>query len=217
MRFNPRPHAEGDELLFIRHRLVKSFNPRPHAEGDIKHNFFFGAKTVSIHALTRRATSVSCVTASKPRVSIHALTRRATFSKVVYRKITLFQSTPSRGGRLPIHQFSALIPKFQSTPSRGGRLDKLGLTPRSAAVSIHALTRRATLSFSVLQLRIAVSIHALTRRATQLVRIHRTKRNVSIHALTRRATYPCCLSSCYIIVSIHALTRRATIFASCLS
>ena len=66
-----RPKDEGREPAKI------SFNPRPHAEGDkiekVTHLYFF--------------------------VSIHALTRRATSSFLNFISICLFQSTPSRGGR----------------------------------------------------------------------------------------------------------------------
>ena len=99
-------------------------------------------------------------------VSIHALTRRATsfFSQIF--KILEFQSTPSRGGRLLIKRFTKIIfgfnPRphaegdlayqkiyqdyfrFQSTPSRGGRHVVSDVNYNINPVSIHALTRRAT-------------------------------------------------------------------------
>ena len=55
-------------------------------------------------------------------------------------------------------------------------------------VSIHALTRRATLLIAMVERLFAVSIHALTRRATNLHIIAANFHRVSIHALTRRAT-----------------------------
>ena len=99
-------------------------------------------------------------------VSIHALTRRATLIALVPMDSDLFQSTPSRGGRQTFFAYIMGFVKFQSTPSRGGRPGALepapwptGFNPRphaegdlractalqKAEVSIHALTRRATL------------------------------------------------------------------------
>ena len=54
--FNPRPHAEGDFNSAVRFPSVGCFNPRPHAEGDNLRQLRRGVRSVSIHALTRRAT-----------------------------------------------------------------------------------------------------------------------------------------------------------------
>ena len=55
------------------------------------------------------------------RVSIHALTRRATNFLILQHLNSLFQSTPSRGGRhIPMYGGPSTF-EFQSTPSRGGR------------------------------------------------------------------------------------------------
>ena len=55
-------------------------------------------------------------------------------------------------------------------------------------VSIHALTRRATVLPIAGNERLCVSIHALTRRATEISTDDLKLVHVSIHALTRRAT-----------------------------
>ena len=122
-----------------------SFNPRPHAEGDEETRKILQNNSVSIHALTRRATNLSRRSLQTlKKVSIHALTRRATAQKFADNVQAMFQSTPSRGGRpLPtdrwLHQRA-----FQSTPSRGGRRDAKFFSNFDFRVSIHALTRRAT-------------------------------------------------------------------------
>ena len=100
----------------------------------------------------------------------------------------LFQSTHSRGVRLPVAHIRHAICRFQSTHSRGVRLpgaqpapeDGLCFNPRTHEecdirtasivdankVSIHALTRSATLDELLKKYQDYVSIHALTRSAT---------------------------------------------------
>ena len=121
------------------------FNPRPHEEGD----------------------TVRCICDCKVKISIHALTRRATSLASWLTIWTKFQSTPSRGGRPLLafvaqqiinfnprpHEEGDLIvsvrttPRngFQSTPSRGGRPVRLAPDYAFYQISIHALTRRATM------------------------------------------------------------------------
>ena len=77
---------------------------------------------------------------------------------------------------------------FQSTPSRGGRLVQIIVDTLAPVVSIHALTRRATAGSLAKAHTFQVSIHALTRRATNLSIYQLITNRVSIHALTRRAT-----------------------------
>ena len=123
----------------------------------------------------------------------------------------LFQSTPSRGGRLAVAAWRIVIRAFQSTPSRGGRpyatvlfatTDWFQSTP----------SRGGRLYFpeegSELE---KVSIHALTRRATKSLchrlRAH-TRFNPRPHAEGDTRARPILPGPCG--VSIHALTRRAT-------
>ena len=143
--FNPRPHAEGDEVFIVvsvvevefqstpsrggRHIYIErenappSFNPRPHAEGDY------------IYSTT-------------------------TFKK------KLFQSTPSRGGRPHLLFFCSqnFFVSIHALTRRATRRCKFCYARKF--VSIHALTRRATRRFPRAMARELVSIHALTRRAT---------------------------------------------------
>ncbi len=76
---------------------------------------------VSIHALARRATPELGQDLHGRAVSIHALARRATFKAPDASTPDLFQSTPSHGGRQ--NQGFSFPPGlwFQSTPSHGGR------------------------------------------------------------------------------------------------
>ena len=122
--FNPRPHAEGDQIEKQSKSLLERFNPRPHAEGDLAKSRNFRWITVSIHALTRRATHRDPNKSLANNVSIHALTRRATRSIVSKVVDFEFQSTPSRGGRRITLNFGTQSLEFQSTPSRGGRPSK---------------------------------------------------------------------------------------------
>ena len=55
---------------------------------------------------------------------------------------------------------------FQSTPSHGGRLYHRSIAHYKPCVSIHALTWRATTGFIFFLTDDRVSIHALTWRAT---------------------------------------------------
>ena len=78
-------------------------------------------------------------------------------------------------------------------------------------VSIHALTRRATVEIITFIFVYVVSIHALTRRATKgddLVG-HEECFNPRPHAEGDRGKIDRFLD---MLVSIHALTRRATLY-----
>jgi len=99
--FNPRPRVEGDEHEEYRTSHYVSFNPRPRVEGDSGLWSAFRAR---------------CCFNPRPRVEgdspqQHGITRRL-----------LFQSAPSRGGRLRCAKF----------------------VPPSKRVSIRALAWRAT-------------------------------------------------------------------------
>ena len=125
--------------------------------------------------------------------------------------------------------FSAL---FQSTPSRGGRRALFHNNSPLVRVSIHALTRRATIlkkcaapiswfqstpSRGGRQKSIGFMYHILGFNPRPHAEGDRTNHGtgkgallVSIHALTRRATKLLIVVRPAVMVSIHALTRRAT-------
>ena len=99
-------------------------------------------------------------------VSIRALTRRATYRG---RRTTAgcgFQFVPSRGGQRGAAVKTASDFEFQFVPSRGGQPRKRRRIEKFLAVSIRALTRRATGMNLYLKFYFPVSIRALTRRAT---------------------------------------------------
>ena len=102
--------------------IQDGFNPRPHAEGDNPQTPAQGKSFVSIHALTRRATPVDCSTI----------------------EVSLFQSTPSRGGRRWSANLETLLCCFNPRPHAEGDPATFGLSYIEVWVSIHALTRRAT-------------------------------------------------------------------------
>ena len=80
MDFNPRPREEGDTVYRQRRVSRRNFNPRPREEGDsvsLEDNM---AKTISIHALVKRATCEYNKTGISKVISIHALVKRATES-----------------------------------------------------------------------------------------------------------------------------------------
>jgi len=143
--FNPRPHTAGDiadhrrdDVFFWfqstpahggRHaeqtmqKLLKGFNPRPHTAGDPGPNVVpVSVPGVSIHARTRRATSLPATNSlERAQVSIHARTRRATSIFEITCQTMMFQSTPAHGGRRFVFCHFARVAVFQSTPAHGGR------------------------------------------------------------------------------------------------
>ena len=124
---------------------------------------------VSIHSLTQRETHSNNMQYTGETVSIHSLTQRET-------------------GQTFLHDLEFAL--FQSTPSRRGRLFSLRRHSGVWWVSIHSLTQRETRSTLQSECRPVVSIHSLTQRET-LHLFYVTKIGiVSIHSLTQRETWP---------------------------
>ena len=121
-RFQSTPPRGGDHDRSAQPDAVRSFNPRPRAGGD---------------------RSQGCL--STRRVSIHAPARGAT--------------SRSAGRRRPVSM-------FQSTPPRGGRPGRDRRAVASAAVSIHAPAGGATPGLHGSRAQMRVSIHAPARGAT---------------------------------------------------
>ena len=102
-------------------------------------------------------------------ISIHALTRSATPSLLFLMCASVgFQSTHSRGVRRKWFKRCYNANQFQSTHSRGVRLETVEIPLESTIISIHALTRSATVKNSDIENNAIISIHALTRSATRL-------------------------------------------------
>jgi len=188
MRFNPRPHAGGDDpdLRAATFFLFQSTPPRggrrTRRSQCQAHNMF-----QSTPPRGGRHTH-DAVSAPSIAVSIHAPTRGATKLLKPPLMIWMFQSTPPRGGRLSRKRRGRDLVKFQSTPPRGGRLNLGIIIDAIMQVSIHAPTRGAT----------AKSKHGKTTMRFQstpprggrrgLAYCGGTIQYVSIHAPTRGAT-----------------------------
>ena len=144
--------------------------------------------TISIHALTRSATWPWNPLEKVTIISIHALTRSATSSNRICLNCNRFQSTHSRGVRQLKGLGLRIQGAFQSTHSRGVRLRNQDGVLWVFSISIHALTRSATIIKVVLDEINTISIHALTRSATTFRQVQKIPITISIHALTRSAT-----------------------------
>ena len=147
------------------------FNPRPHEEGDLRGSVAFGIGREFQSTPSRGGRPCRrLLLRVAAEISIHALTRRATICATVSQSARLFQSTPSRGGRpFSISRSPSLSHNFNPRPHEEGDRDNKGEQPQTQ-ISIHALTRRATLgNLEALHTR-QISIHALTRRATTIAR-----------------------------------------------
>ena len=123
---------------------------------------------ISIHALTRSATEIKKAALAEERISIHALTRSATFwFREAHSHLLHFNPRTHEECDLTWHRDVSVFCRFQSTHSRGVRpmVHEHGCI--GAGISIHALTRSATVDLLVLDDLGAISIHALTRSATR--------------------------------------------------
>ena len=141
--FNPRPRAGGDGVASAPAATSSGFNPRPRAGGDL------------------RALEHPCLLP----VSIHAPARGATPLREDAGMMSMFQSTPPRGGRLEAevrgddgvgfnprpraggdpgsHEPAAGLIGFNPRPRAGGDITPTTASPANA-VSIHAPARGAT-------------------------------------------------------------------------
>ena len=113
--------------------------------------------------------------------------------------------------RLPLSQLSSRCLLFQSTHSQGVRLAQQDDVNHAMDISIHALTRSATINKSDKYSIVAISIHALTRSATlasiSAFLIAIWFQSTHSQGVRHPIQYPLYLQ---LIISIHALTRSAT-------
>ena len=98
---------------------------------------------------------------------------------------------------------------FQSTHSRGVRLFQHPKPFSQAQVSIHALTRSATVSINTISANVGFNPRT-HEECDELLLSIAVILSVSIHALTRSATSKSKFDYDAMCVSIHALTRSAT-------
>ena len=120
------------------------FNSRAHVGRDRALSAFIIVKIVSIHAPTRGATNNICRNVRE----------------------RVFQFTRPRGARLILEAYKIDFIEFQFTRPRGARPLINFLSSFIPLVSIHAPTRGATVTATVIMPPLGVSIHAPTRGAT---------------------------------------------------
>ena len=145
--FNPRTHKECDLTPLLYAIRVMHFNPRTHKECDILDAIkSWPHVSISIHALTRSATCFS-VGYFSVAIDFNPRTHKECdlYLVCIVHAGTLFQSTHSQGVRPPFHAVFTSKAVFQSTHSQGVRPSSKVLTSSSTSISIHALTRSATL------------------------------------------------------------------------
>ncbi len=166
--FQSTPSRGGRHICVVKFKTTIMFQSTPSRGGRRSlRSFRFRLLSVSIHALTRRATNLS-VSSVHHDVMFQSTPSRGGRHTVMHSRLTVisfnprphaegdlsallrlkvwpkFQSTPSRGGRQTAGVGNLLPVGFQSTPSRGGRPLPLVRITKRDFVSIHALTRRAT-------------------------------------------------------------------------
>ncbi len=165
--FNPRTHEECDLGCWISksgHFVFQS----THSRGVRPHHQFMDEELerISIHALTRSATSSLSEYLTESIISIHALTRSA----------TMVLDNDFLEEEISIHALTR-----SATFCRG-------LISWQSPISIHALTRSATFCRGLISWQSPISIPALTRSATMVLDNDFLDELISIHALTRSAT-----------------------------
>ena len=122
-------------------------------------------------------------------ISIHAPARGATLGQQTADKVSLFQSTPPRGGRLyrPV-QYPPCVYDFNPRPREGG--DDI-LAPATES-ELHFNPRPREGGDGVVEHRFNlhnISIHAPARGATSIAGLLQRFFNISIHAPARGATF----------------------------
>ena len=121
--FNPRTHEECDSLADRHYIRNYDFNPRTHEECDVHPKCVcqFADLFQSTHSRGVRRPVMQQTRRAK-HISIHALTRSATSIKSTSASGEVFQSTHSRGvRRAKPSVIKPPMPLFQSTHSRGVR------------------------------------------------------------------------------------------------
>ena len=120
--FNSRSHEESDPRTQGLPAPPEYFNSRSHEESDCIDNGYEYYDSISIHALTKRATWMFRFLVDHLLISIHALTKRATAQRL-------------RGQQLFSISIHALTKRATCAEEGEGGLRE---------ISIHALTKRAT-------------------------------------------------------------------------
>ena len=121
--FQSTPSRRGRPTNIRVHADVVDFNPRPREEGDVNTLVSIVMRWgISIHALAKRATSPFHGIERAVIISIHALAKRATLRRCwICGPFGYFNPRPREEGDY-LRQSSRFSEIFQSTPSRRGRL-----------------------------------------------------------------------------------------------
>ena len=197
--------------LFSILNIFSNFNPRSHEESDVKFFKFDNVKlSISIHALTKRATINACNISDCFKISIHALTKRATKENHEHKYVCFNFNPRSHEESDKTQQVKGFSYKNFNPRSHEESDQRLSFLLSKLKISIHALTKRATITAIPTIHFLVISIHALTKRATK----ESTDNNddkVFQSTLSRRErqvipNFPTQLKK----ISIHALTKRAT-------
>ncbi len=144
-RFNPRPRAEGDVQTARLARLFRSFQSTPSRGGrrcrrePTACRRFQSTPSRGGRRSTRPSMQVDCGIRFNPRPRAEGDLIRRAFAQ----RSPGFNPRPrAEGDDISPRQRAPTM--FQSTPSRGGRRESLAADCRNSQVSIHALARRAT-------------------------------------------------------------------------
>ena len=153
--FNPRTHEECDKVIVCFNKHKHNFNPRTHEECD------GGMLMQSVTSVIFQSTHSRGVR----RWKVDNTDFEGDFNPRTHEEcddifirstllIAIFQSTHSRGVRLIDGKSMPVLLVFQSTHSRGVRLKVYNGWVLTVGISIHALTRSATLYHPLLHHRL---------------------------------------------------------------
>ena len=145
--FNPRTHKECDPLngkYFTQHDIFQSTHSQRVRLWQVV--AFYHFREISIHALTKSATTLGSLALSLKK---------------------LFQSTHSQRVRQTFPAWLGLAWVFQSTHSQRVRPQLQLHDSLIHTISIHALTKSATQNLVLFVHLCFISIHALTKSATK--------------------------------------------------
>ena len=135
--------------------------------------YFLYRPPISIHAPPRGATREQHAAETKElKISIHAPPRGATsVGGFIFCTALLFQFTPLREGRLPLHSFTVALLYFNSRPSARG-----DCPPKAQSIPSRNFNSRPSArgdsNFAIVLSQYGISIHAPPRGATRFPCAH---------------------------------------------
>ena len=210
--FNPRTHKECDTWSPAVEDATTGFQSTPHKECDLS-LFDFVARRTYFNPRTHKECDLNHCNTLRRTCYFNPRTHKEcdAFPIALPNCQEIFQSTHSQRVRQIIVFCSLFIEKFQSTHSQRVRLQYSNCSIIYPCISIHALTKSATISKKRYLWLDWISIHALTKSATAAsIRdsIHYLNFNPRTHKeCDSSINAPTLISSS---ISIHALTKSAT-------